>query len=295
LPPETPVGILRNAENDSPANAGDKGDAMKFKPPIPHEHGAWAMLYAPMLIAVAVLGRFELSVVLFLLATTAIFLAHEPLAILVKLNPKRPSSPQVFRDSKGWLAIYSTVAMTATLPLLWHYQRWWLAPFGVVLLMLLSAHIYLASQREERTIGGEFLGVISLTLTAPGAYYVLTGQLDSFCLLLWGLNIVYFTSSIFYVKMRVSRFARKKDAAALTWQCAGYHVFLTAALSALLWMNWITGLTALAFLPIILRTFTAMKEEKGKLNLKRIGIAETIYTLLFVLFLTWGMRASLTA
>ena len=268
---------------------------MKFKPPIPHEHGAWAMLYAPMIIAVAVLGRFELSVTLFLIATTTIFLAHEPLSVLVKLNPKRPSSPQIFRESKWWLAIYSTIAIAATVPLLLHYQRWWLAPFGVVLLVLLSAHIYLASKREERTIGGEFLGVISLTLTAPSAYYVLTGKLDQFCLLLWALNIVYFTSSIFYVKMRVSRFAKKKDANALTWQCLGYHVLLAAGIGALLWMNWITGVAALAFLPIILRTFAGLKEEKSKLNLKRIGIAETVYTLLFIIFLGWGLSTTLSA
>ena len=265
---------------------------MKFKPPIPHEHGAWAMLYAPMLIAILALGRFELAVVLFLIATTAIFLAHEPLAVLVKLNPNRPSSPQIFRASKWWLAIYCAIAMAATMPLLLHYERWLLAPFGVVLLALLSTHIYLASKREERTISGEFLGVISLTLTAPSAYYVLTGKLDMFCLLLWGLNIVYFTSSIFYVKMRVSRFAKKKDADALTWQCLGYHVLLAAGIGALMWMNWITGVAALAFLPVILRTFAGLKKEKGKLNLKRIGIAETVYTLLFVIFLAWGLGAS---
>ncbi len=264
---------------------------MNFKPPIPHEHGAWAMLYAPMLIAVAVLGRFELSIWLFLIATTAIFLAHEPLTWLVKLNPKRPSSPQIFRASKWWLVIYLVIASTSTIPLLLSYQRWYLLPFGVVLTALLSGHIYLASQREERTIGGEILGVISLTLTAPGAYYVLTGKLNRFCLLLWMLNIVYFTSSIFYVKMRVLRFAKMKNAKALTWQCVGYHVLLAAGIGALLWMNWITGLAALAFLPIIIRAFAAMKEEQGKLNLKRIGIAETIYTLLFVIFLAWGMSA----
>lgn len=268
---------------------------MKFKPPIPHEHGAWAMLYAPLLITVVVLGRYELSVWLFLIATTAIFLAHEPLAVLVKLNPKRPSSPQVFRESKWWLAIYSAIATAATLPLLLLYQRWLLAPFGVVLLVLLSAHIYLASRREERSIGGEFLGVISLTLTAPGAYYVVTGSIDSFCLLLWILNIVYFTSSIFYVKMRVSRFAKKKDANALTWQCVMYHVLLTISIGLLVKTNWITGIAALAFIPLIIRTFVGIKEERGKLNLKRIGIAESVYTLLFVILLAWGLSASLSA
>ncbi|MBS1807912.1 MAG: YwiC-like family protein [Acidobacteria bacterium] len=268
---------------------------MKFKPPVPHEHGAWAMLYAPLIIAVAVLGRYELSVWLFLLATTAIFLAHEPLAVLVKLNPKRPSSPQIFRESKWWFAIYSALAIAATIPLLVNYQRWYLVPFGIVLTVLLTAHIYLASKREERTIGGEFLGVISLTFTAPGAYYVAGGKLDWFCLLLWALNIVYFTSSIFYVKMRVSRFAKKKDATTLTWQCVGYHVLLVAVIGFLIWQGWITMLAAVAFLPIVLRTIAGMKEEKGKLNLKRIGIAESIYTLVFVVFLVWGMKPSLMA
>ena len=248
-----------------------------------------------MIIAVAVLGRYELSAWLFLLATTAIFLAHEPLAVLVKLNPKRPSSPQIFRESKGWFAIYSALAIAAPLPLILSYQRWYLAPFGVVLLVLLSAHIYLASKREERTISGEFLGVISLTFTAPGAYYVVTGKLDWFCLLLWALSIVYFTSSIFYVKMRVSRFAKKKDAMKLTWQCLGYHLLLVAAIGFFLWQGWITMLTALAFLPLVLRTAAGMKEEKGKLNLKRIGLAESAYTLLFVVFLVWGLKPALLA
>lgn len=263
---------------------------MKLKPPIPHEHGAWAMLYAPLIIAVAILGRYELSAWLFLLATTAIFLAHEPLAVLVKLNPKRPSSPQIFRESKQWFAIYAALAIITTVPLLVNYERWYLVPFGIVLIALLSAHIALAAKREERTVGGEFLGVISLTFTAPGAYYVVTGKLDGFCLLLWALNIVYFTSSIFYVKMRVSRFAKKKEAAMLTRQCVIYHVLLVGALGLLLWQGWISLVAALAFVPLVLRTAAGLKEERGKLNLKRIGIAETVYTLFFVVFLVWGMK-----
>lgn len=263
---------------------------MKFNPPVPHEHGAWAMLYAPLIIAVALLGRYELSAWLFLLATTAIFLAHEPLAVLVKLNPKRPSSPQIFRAAKQWFAVYAALAIVATVPLLVNYQRWYLVPFGVVLMALLSTHIYLAAKREERSIGGEFLGVISLTFTAPGAYYVVTGKLDGFCLFLWALNIVYFTSSIFYVKMRVSRFAKKKDAAILTWQCVGYHVLLLAALGFSLWQGWLSPLAALAFLPILIRTLAGLPADKGKLNLKRIGIAESVYTLVFAVLLVWGLQ-----
>ncbi len=268
---------------------------MEIKPPFPQEHGAWAMLYAPLLIVVLVLGNFAIPALLFLLATTAIFLAHEPLSILVKLNPKRPSSPQIFRASKIWLAIYTSLAFAATALLLFIDQRWLLLPFGVVLVVLLSTHIYLASKREERSVGGEFLGVISLTLTAPGAYYVVTGKLDQMSLWLWLLNIVYFTSSIFYVKMRVSRFAKKQTAQKLTGQCVAYHVALALGLTICLWNGWLTAFAALAFLPIVLRSFVGLTPQKGKLNLQRIGIAESIYTLIFVIFLTLGLQQNFLA
>ena len=261
---------------------------MNAKPPIPQEHGAWAMLYAPLLIAVLVIGKFALPALLFLLATTAIFLAHEPLSILVKLNPKRPSSPQIFRAAKIWLIIYLVIACAATAPLLFVYQRWLLLPFGVLLVVLLSTHIYLAAKREERSVGGEFLGVISLTLTAPGAYYVVTGRLEQMSVWLWLLNIVYFTSSIFYVKMRVSRFAKKNTAQTLTWQCLAYHLALALALIICIWHGWLTAFAALAFLPIVLRALIGLKPQTGKLNLKRIGIAESIYTIIFCSFsLAW--------
>lgn len=263
---------------------------MEMKPPLPQEHGAWAMLYAPLLIAVLVIGQFALTAFLFLLATTAIFLAHEPLSILVKLNPKRPSSPQIFRASKIWLAIYLALALAATAPLLFIYQRWLLLPFGVALVVLLATHIYLAAKREERSVGGEFLGVISLTLTAPGAYYVVTGRLDQISWWLWLLNIVYFTSSIFYVKMRVSRFAKKSSAQKMTWQCSIYHSFLALTLALCWWQGWLTAFVALAFLPIVLRSFVGLKPQTGKLNLKLIGLAESIYTLIFVIFLTLGLQ-----
>lgn len=265
---------------------------MKVRIPVPREHGAWAMLYGPLVVAVATIGRFEWSVLLFLVAVTAVFLAHEPLATVARSSSSRAVNAERLRQSRRWLIIYFAIAAGATAPLLVYYQRLYLIMFGALLGALLMLHIYLASKRAERKIMGEFLGVLSLTLTAPGAYYIVQGRFDKLSLLLWVLNMLYFTSAIFYVKMRVSKFAKKKESSLLTWQCTVYHAFLLVFISSLVWLGWIPGVVFLAFVPIILRAFWAMASREFRLNLKRIGFTELGYTMVFVVFLVWGLRLS---
>lgn len=263
---------------------------MKIEAPIPREHGAWAMVYAPLVLVVAMLGHLELKVLLFLIAVTAVFLAHEPLVSMAKLKPAYPSRRAKWRQSAWWLVIYLSVAALAGIPLVWFYRRWYLAPMGLALSGLLAIHTYLAAQRAERKISGEFLGVLGMTLTAPGAYYVVTGRLDSFAGLLWLLNLLYFTSGIFYVKMRVSRFAKRPEAGQLTGQCAGYHLLVLAAVGGMVWLGWVTILVIIAFAPVVLRALRAMLSSEPRLNLKRIGWMEVVYTVVFVVCVSLGLK-----
>lgn len=250
------------------------------------------MLYAPLLIAILVLGRFELELWLFVIAVSAAFLAHEPLATLARLNPLRPTSKEKFRQARIWLAIYSGFALPTFAVLLFSFKRWHLLTVGAVVLASLGLHIYLTARRAERKFVGELLGVVSLTLTAPAAYYVVRGQFDKNSLLLWGVNLLYFTSAIFYVKMRVSRSVQKRDANLLTWQCFFYHCALITFIGVLAWLEWFSALVVVAFVPITLRAFLGMTGKGERLNLKKIGIAELAYTLVFVIFLVLGLRAS---
>jgi hypothetical protein len=266
---------------------------MKMSPPIPKEHGAWAMLYAPLLVVVFVLGRFELSLLLFWVTVTAAFLGHEPLAILARLHPSQTRSAEKIRQARLWLFIYSALAAPALALLLFYYGRWHLLTIGALLLALLSLHLFLTAKRVERKFAGEFLGVLSLTITAPAAYYVACGQFDKTSLLLWALNLLYFTSAIFYIKMRVSRYAKKKEANLLTWQCALYHAALLVCITSAAWFGWLSLFVAFAFAPITLRAFFAMMMEEKRLSLKRIGFAEIGYTLMFITFLALGLKDSL--
>lgn len=265
---------------------------MRLQPPMPKEHGAWAMLYAPLLIAICFAGRFDTPVWLFILVVTLVFLAHEPVATLARFHAAPLGRQEKIRQARLWLIIYTIIAAPACALLLFSYRRWHLLTIGVLLSVLFGLHTYLTSKRIERQFTGEILGVLGLTVTAPAAYYVALGRFDKLGLLLWLFNLLYFSSAIFYVKMRVSRSIKRSNANLLTWQCALYHLILLAGITLVVWRGWFSALVLIAFLPVIGRAFTAMRLEENRLNLKRIGIAEIGYTVAFVLFLVIGLRAS---
>lgn len=265
---------------------------MKIKPPIPKEHGAWAMLYAPLLIALLFAGRFEMPALLFVLVVSVAFLAHEPLATLARFHAAQTTRKEKLEQARTWLIVYAIIIAPACVLLLFSYRRWHLLTLGALLLVLLGLHTYLTAKRVERQFTGEILGVLSLTLTAPAAYYVALGQFDKIAWWLWILNLLYFSSAVFYVKMRVSRSVKKPDANLLTWQCAWYHALLLVGISLLVWRGWFSLLVLIAFAPVIGRAFSAMWLEEKRLNLKRLGLAELGYTLAFMLFLLIGLRAS---
>lgn len=251
--------------------------------PIPKEHGAWAVLYAPLIIGAASARRLDVEILIFWVAVTAFFLARHPLSRLARLRAVGPIDADKFNYWVRWFVIYLVAGLAATVPLLLYYKLWYLLPLGGASALVLSAHLYLSTNRAERRLLGEFLGVAGLTLTAPGAYYVLEGRVDEVALFLWFWNLLYFTSGIFYVKMRVGCFAGKPDPHLLLWQCALYHLLLLGLVVAWVWWGWVSALFLLAFLPIVVRAFAGMLIRHRGLNLKRIGYMEIGFTVIFVI------------
>jgi hypothetical protein len=258
--------------------------------PIPREHGAWAMLYVPFVIGVATVDHFVWRAIPFLLGMTAAFFAHEPLVTALRLDPSRPQNRERRQQLVFWLIVFLAIAAMSILPLVIVDHLWYLLVLGGATGLLLLLHGYLVSELSQRSFAAEFLGVLCLTSSSAAARYVLLCSLDRMAFVLWVLNILYFSSSIFYVKMRVSRYAKKPDSRSLTLQCAAYHIVLLVCLVLFVLRGEGSFLAALAFAPILIRTFYAMLFPQASLNLKRIGLAEIAYSLAFVVLLSFGMR-----
>ena len=273
-----------------------KGQRKVGAPPLPHEHGAWVMLYAPLILALGVAEGFAwLPSLLLVVAVTGAFLAREPADLLIRGRGKQGSA--------FWLGAYATVTLAAALPLVLVYDRLALVVVGGIAGGLFGIHAVMlawpARRRLDRSESGEVLAVTGLTLTAPAAYAVSTGRFDGVALCLWAVSILYFASSIFFVKMLLggARFKGEVTPRARLrigrWNIA-YHVALVAVLAWLAPRAGVFGgwLVALAYAPVVLRAlWWNARVSRRPPNLKHIGFMEMGYAAWFLGFIIAGLRA----
>lgn len=264
----------------------------RLLPPIPKEHGAWALLYGPFLVVTVLLASLELRLFFLFVAITALFLAHEPMVRVVSIS-KHGVRREKKRHWIRWLGIYLAVGVLSAAILIFGHDLWKLVPLGAGVGVLLTIHLYLASKRKERHLLGEVVGVLGLTATAPVTYYVLVGHLDLTALIFWMINLLYFFSGLFFVKMRVSRFTKKEEYPIRVTQCAAYHALLIFSLIGMVKAGWIPILATAAYFPIVIRAFWGIVFPHERLNLRKIGFSELGYTAAFVLLLAVSFLAPL--
>lgn len=255
-------------------------------PPLPHEHGAWVMLIAPMLVALAAApqpsgGRAALAAI----AVIGAFLAREPADLLIRGRGKP--------GTLFWLAAYLAVALAGALPLAFVTPGMALPVIGAVAAGLFAVHAALlawpARRRLDRTQAGEGLAVVGLTLSAPLAYAAQTGRLDGLAVCLWAACALYFGGGVFHVKMLLSAVKGRSALTAVDRLRLGrfnlaYHA---AMLLIVIWAAPKAGpvggaLALAAYAPAILRAAWGTARLSRTLPpLKRVGVLETLYALWF--------------
>jgi len=228
------------------------------KPPMPREHGAWGILLIPFATAVGVVGIWTLPVTLLLVSVLCFYTART----------------SFLKQNYRWTVILLTGSAACTLPLLLIWKLWWLAAFGAVAAPL-------AFHKTERNIAMQLLAVTGLTLTAPAAWYALTGKLDY---RLWLLNVLYFAGCVFYVKMHVAA-AIHRQTSKLRLGAATMVYYGALAVVAGFW--WPVGL---AFVPVIVRAFLGAARLSPALQIKRLGWTEVAYSLVWATILIVVLR-----
>ncbi|MFY9555550.1 MAG: YwiC-like family protein [Blastocatellia bacterium] len=258
----------------------------RFK--LPREHGAWAMLYVPFAVGTVVAKTVSLRQLLLLLSVTFVFIARESLLTWWRACNRQREDVEARRFMIGYLALAGLLGA----PLVFFYQLYWLAALGLGTMLLLVANGQQAVRRKDRTIVGELMAIAGLTMTAPAAYYTSRRAFDEVALWLWLLCAFYFVSSVFYVKLRVNTInprneeGRKKS----RLRCAAYHGFLLGALVVLVLTGSLNLFALAAFLPVIIRSFWRVARPVHRVNLRRVGWLEVIYSMVFLIFTTLTFR-----
>ena len=255
---------------------------------MPREHGAWVMLYVPLIAGVLVAWKLSYRVLLLTLSATFLFIARE--SLVAWWRAYRRGELRV--ESLLRLAIYLSLAGLAIAPLILVDRLYALAPLGLVAMLLMVVNAEMGARREDRTIVGEILAIAGLTMTAPAANYVAEGTWETTAIWLWALSALYFASSVFYIKLRVTLVnpRRQDERKRVWWRCAAYHSFLFVSLSLLAITDQFNLLALLAFAPAITRASWSLVKTSGRLDLKRLGLLEIVYSVVFLIFIALTFR-----
>lgn len=259
---------------------------MRIKPPIPKEHGSWAMLIVPLVQGMVIAPAWHWQTLILLVAALGFFLVRFPLATLVKTRRRsRTDRAYLWR----WTLIYGGITALSGGWLVFIEQLWWLVPMGVIGTMLLLFHLWLVARRKEMSAIGELAGIFGLALGAPMAYYTCSGQLDGTVLALWIINALYFGGTVFYIKLKVRQQPRQpapdkvsqrliKAKACLTYQT----IALTIIILLVAWQQ-APILIPLAFVPATIKVLYGawQWQDKKSLNLMRLGLTEIFHALAF--------------
>jgi hypothetical protein len=256
---------------------------------IPKEHGVWAMLYVPLLLGAATAGVWSVRMVWLAVAATASLLAREAALAWWRARLWGRTPDNAFRV----LVVYSASALAAGAGLMLPHKLWGLALLGAAAGTLAAWHARQAARREERTIATEVLGIAGLTLTAPAAHYVALGRWELTALWLWVASAAYFTSSVFYVKLRVlTAYPKRPDELArIRRWCWIYHAALALAVGAAVALGGAPASVFLAYAPILSRAFWHLWRPARRLVLTRVGVLEIAYSVLFLVFAAVAFRS----
>ena len=108
---------------------------------------------------------------------------HVPAEIILRLLSEKPA-----------------VAGIAVAVLMLGFGLWGLVPIGIAVAHFVGFSAAMERKRLDRTLLGELLGTIGLTLVVPAAAYVCTGTLDLRTWALFILATAFFFSAVFHVR-----------------------------------------------------------------------------------------------
>jgi hypothetical protein len=257
-------------------------------------HGAWSVLLCGYVLGVAAAGVPGTASVVLLASVVAAFVGRHAASLsgrLTTLDPRR-------RWVRLWAIAYAVIAFVGLSVLVVWFGLPLLLPLAATGSLFAFASLILESRRQDRTLAGELINIVGLSLAAPAAMYATSRVFDAGTLGLWLLAVMFFAGRVLHVRYVVHRQragsadsrARLEGRASLVYQLTA----LTAA-----WALGIFGalpsLGPLALVPGLVQTLWGLRGGHDvSFSIRRLGYNEVWLALLFVLLtvLSWHIPGS---
>ncbi|MEA5507684.1 YwiC-like family protein [Halotia wernerae UHCC 0503] len=248
-----------------------------YRPVISPEHGAYVVLGLSFLVGSAAAQQWTWATTLALVCAACGFQAEHPLMLQIK---QRKSWKLRFLV---WGGLYGGVTVGAALALYWWQGGGWsplLAIYGAAALALVIDAIAVY-RRGQKSIANELITFAALCLAAPLAYVATTGTLAPMVCGLWALCSLYFSSTIFTLKLRKP--SKGEIAEATLGRAIAYHGLAPLLVASLYGLGLLPLVPALAF-GVALVKFLGISLGLNWFRTTRIGPVAAIETVTALLF-----------
>ncbi len=262
---------------------------------LPQDHGAWFLFLSPLVIGLALGGRWNLNTTWFVIAALGAFLARQPAGILVKALAGRRSARDIPLALRYLLA-YAAVTLLGLSALLLQGQSY-ILHLAVPGALVFAWHLWLlARRRERRQLGVELVGVGVLALSAPAAIWVAQGRYRPYDWWLWLLLWLEAATAIVYAYLRLEQRAwervppwpQRLRAGARALAYATCNLLIVYALGR---AGWIPPRVGWAFALQWLEVVWGVAQPAVRRRPAYIGLRQGLVTVLFTLLFIWGWTA----
>lgn len=259
---------------------------------IPREHGAWGILLVPLVTAGCVgflRGNGIVAFIQFLTAALALFWLRTPVEVLLGSSTLHAHTAEEKRTV--WQATL-IISSFAALPLYFLFRNG--QHLGLVFIGAIAGAAF-ATQACVKLFGrkmrmpAQMIGAIGLTSTAAGAYYAVTGRLDSLAYALWAANWLFACDQIHYVQLRLrnSKTAGLRNRFGRGWLFLALQGAMLLVIASLSVATELPLFTAVAFLPIVIRGVVWVFQKPEALDVQWLGVTELLQAITFgVLLIT---------
>lgn len=264
---------------------------------IPREHGAWGLLFVPMVTGAGIALRESSNFFPFVFLLTAaltLFWLRTPLESLLGTSAMRAQTSEERREVGFVVAYLAAVAALALSMLLWVGHNPLLWPLGAAAVAAFVAQALLKKLGRRARMLSEIVGTIGLTSSAPAAYYVITGKFGATAWMLWLANLIFAGNQIHYVQLRIhtARVEGLREKLVRGWGFAIGQALMTLAVTVACLGGLIPAVASLAFAPVMFRGWFYFIQKPAPLVVRRLGWNELSQAIAFcILFIATSALA----
>jgi hypothetical protein len=261
----------------------------------PREHGAWGLLLVPLATGGAIgllAGGHGLPLILFTVTALALFWLRTPVESWLGTGLLRAQTRPERRTVGVTVLMLAAVAASALASLFWQGENKDLLWLGFVAVFAFAAQALLRKLGRQTRMLSQIVGTLGLTVTAPAAYYLVTGQLNRDAWALWVTNFLFAGDQIHFVQLRIhsARITGWPQKLERGRSFLVGELLLAAALVVAWRFQLLPGLAILAFLPLLIRGTAWFFERPKPLEVRKLGWTELAHAVAFAVLLVTGFH-----